>query len=99
MKDKFYTSIICEKFCSYYKPKDENQYCEGYSFLRRNLTSNELKDLVTIFKLSERPTSETKDYSLCSSCEFRIDGCDFYVNQSNIPCGGFLIINKILNLY
>lgn len=98
MKDERYTSIVCEKFCYYYKPQRDEQLCEGYSFLRRNLTPNELKDLVTVFKISKSLSNEREYFSLCNSCDFRVDGCDFYAKQSNVPCGGLLIISSIQSL-
>lgn len=96
MKDERYTSIICKKFCNYYKPKEEFQFCEGYAFLKRNLTHSELRDLIKIFNISENSISHIRDLSFCNPCDFRIDGCDFFLNQSDTPCGGFLIINRIL---
>jgi len=111
MKDKIYTEIICKGFCKYYKEGKEELHCNGYVFLRDNLTPHELTTMLdnsaterqnkraTVCRTAALPHSRTKDEELknlvCKRCDFFIDGCDYIDNQSVPPCGGYLIIKKL----
>lgn len=54
MKDKAYTDIICKGFCKYYKEGKEELHCNGYVFLRNNLTPHELKIMLDLSKNSNK---------------------------------------------
>lgn len=96
MKEEKYTSLICEKFCSYYKKGKDTEVCGGYYYLKRFLTPSELRELLEFFHLEDvNFTTEDIDF-ICEKCNFRVDGCDFIISKSSIPCGGYLIINRLL---
>lgn len=103
MKDKEYTSIICKKFCSFYKEGKEDLYCGTYLFLRNNLTPRELR---SVLELSKKPGHQPKSGSgtdeeirslVCEKCDFVVNGCDFREDGSHPPCGGYYIIEMLLS--
>ena len=97
MKEAVYTSLICKQFCSYYKSGKEAIHCGGYSYLKKFLTPSELNELIKILRCYDNLVLNEKLSFLCAKCDFREDGCDFAENKTEIPCGGYLIISRILN--
>ncbi len=95
MKENIYTSLICKDFCNYYKPGKEEEICGGYFYLRNFVTPLELTSLIKIFKIRKEEVVERNFSSLCEKCEFRVDGCDFFVSKSDIPCGGYVILSRL----
>lgn len=95
MKEELYTSLICKKFCYYYKPGKENETCNGYSYLKQSITPSELNDLIEIFHLQMEEIANKNVSFICNECDFRIDGCDFFVDKSSYPCGGYLLISRL----
>lgn len=98
MKENAYTSLICKKFCSYYKPGKEEEFCGGYAFLKENLTSLELSSIIRVFNLTKTLPSVHEVYPICNKCSFKEEGCDFIIKESNTPCGGYLIIHNLYKL-
>lgn len=97
MKKQEYTELICKRFCNYYKPNKEIESCRGYSYLRDLLTPFEVESLIVTFDLTKHNCS-TQDLSfLCEKCDFREDGCDFIFDKSKVPCGGYLLIGKLID--
>ncbi len=96
MKEDIYTFLICEDFCNYYKPWKEKEICGGYSYLKKFITPYELMDLIKVFNLKNDEFAIKNLSFICEDCEFRVDGCDFFVEKSNNPCGGYLIISRLL---
>lgn len=97
MKQEVYTSLICKKFCNYYKPGKETETCGGYFYIQKFITSSELNMLIELFHLEENSIVERGLSFICNNCDFREDGCDFFVNKSDIPCGGYQIISRLFN--
>lgn len=99
MKDKHYTSLICEMACSFYKPGKEDLLCEGYRYLVRTYSGEALAGLMDNSfeqKVFESYRSQRLKALLCEACDFRIDGCDFAEDCSGPPCGGYKIIHCLL---
>ncbi|GAB6184045.1 hypothetical protein [Thermodesulfovibrio hydrogeniphilus] len=97
MKEDIYTSLICKKFCSYYKPGKETETCGGYDYIQQYLTPSELNSVLKIYNLNKDILSSHSASFLCEKCSFKEDGCDFFVNKSSNPCGGYSIIIGLLN--
>ncbi|MFZ5997786.1 MAG: hypothetical protein ACOYW7_09895 [Nitrospirota bacterium] len=99
MKDDEYSALICKEFCAFYKEGREELHCGTYVFLRNNLTAAELHSLLELSKPS--PPAFSKDSTIkkivCAACDFLIDGCDFRDNGSGPPCGGYVILEKLLS--
>lgn len=104
MKDDPLVRLICESACSFYKPGKEELQCGGYRYLSRTCSPDELRQMLeTIARPPhpQAPYTDLEDLSIeelvCSSCPFRVDGCDFAEDRSGPPCGGYLILfNKKL---
>ncbi len=102
MKEDLYKEIICKGFCRYYKDGRDELYCGGYKVLRENITINELKAINNYLKKESDFFTNIKDINkeleemICKVCDFFIDGCDFVSSESEQPCGGYLIITKII---
>lgn len=97
MKQEPYTSLICKKFCSYYSWGKESELCGGYFYLKKFLTPSELSSIIEVFHLDLKETLNQELSFICSMCDFREEGCDFFINKSNLPCGGYLIINRMIS--
>ncbi len=102
MKDTDYTGIICEGFCSFYKEGKEDLCCGTFLFLRENLTLHELRSVLELSKMAERPqkctfcADDVIKRLVCDKCDFLVDGCDFREDGSHPPCGGYSIIEMLL---
>jgi hypothetical protein len=102
MKDRDHTNMICKGFCSFYKEGKEDLLCGAYLFLKKNLTLRELRSLLDLSKMDERPAEQAfpADEEIkrlaCDKCDFLVDGCDFREDGSHPPCGGYSIIEMLL---
>ncbi|MEN2994179.1 MAG: hypothetical protein ABDH19_02375 [Thermodesulfovibrio sp.] len=97
MKEESYTSLICKRFCNYYKPNRENELCGGYFYIQKYLTSRELNEIVNTFHLSNQTMTIQSLSFICENCDFKEGDCDFFVDKSKTPCGGYLIISRLFN--
>jgi hypothetical protein len=87
VKSGIYTELICERFCSFYRPGKERLKCGTYSFLEKNLTPGELRFAVENMpaeKVVCDPLSEdvTIRELVCEKCDFLVGGCDFRGSQT-----------------
>ncbi|MEN2985511.1 MAG: hypothetical protein ABDH16_02455 [Thermodesulfovibrionaceae bacterium] len=99
MKKEDYTELICKKFCSYYKPNKEFERCGGYFYLQDSLTPFEIKTLVIAIDIDKNEYFRDDLSFLCEKCDFREDGCDFVIDKNRVPCGGYLLISKIIDYF
>lgn len=99
MKQESYTFLICKKFCNYYKSNKESELCGGYFYLQKFLTPSELDSIIEVFHLDSRETLNQELSFICSICDFKEEGCDFFINKTNSPCGGYVIISRLINLF
>ena len=104
MKEEIYTDIICKSFCSYFKQGKEDMNCGGYRVLINNFTIAELRKLADLpdnkdeIKRWIPPDDETLFSLVCSKCDFAIDGCDYKENRSGPPCGGYILIERLVKM-
>jgi len=102
MKEAEYIAAICKPFCSFYKEGKESMACGGYIFLKKQLTPSELKQLSeleakSLSSAGQIPPANRKLQNLvCKKCDFLADGCDFAENRSGPPCGGYILIEKLI---
>ncbi len=104
MKEKAYSKVICKGFCNFYKEGKEEIHCGGYEILINNVTPKEIQLLS--HHLSKQPIDESQknldDFLMefvCKRCDFEIDGCDFREGNPSPPCGGYIIISKLLSYF
>lgn len=103
MKEKIHTDIICRSFCRYFKEGKEEMHCGGYRFLVDNFTVAELYQLSDLpdrdEEIKHRVPADDENLSdlVCGRCDFRVDGCDYRENRSGPPCGGYILIDRLVN--
>ena len=88
---------LCLKFCSYYKPgKNEELACRGYLVVER--LSREGKSLVHENNSGDSSPVLTEQLItvLCLACDFHEQDCDFMQDRAARPCGGFVLLEKLL---
>jgi hypothetical protein len=101
-KNEEYVDLICRTFCTYYKEGREDLLCGTFSFLRRNLTPGELRELIGSYRASgiESSARDSRDDEVkeiaCEECDFLIDGCEFRDDRSGPPCGGYAVVEMLL---
>lgn len=104
-KDKA-INIICKNFCRFYKPeKDEALACRGFDLVLNLVSEEKINEAriseITDFTLSDYPFDELLKEYLCKKCDFVIDGCSFrddsYHGEKKIPCGGYILLTKLLS--
>lgn len=96
MKSEAYTELICQGFCSFYKPGKEELTCETYNFLVRNLTEVELKRAIQgIDKTADFSCDDYIREAVCSRCDFLKEDCDFRGGRISPPCGGYIIVENL----
>ena len=88
---------LCLKFCSYYKPgKNEELACRGYMVIERLLQEGK----VLVFESSSgEPSPVSADIlvkTLCIACDFHKQDCDFMQDRTARPCGGFVVLERLL---
>ena len=99
-------NIICKNFCRFYKPeKDEALACRGFDLVLNLVSEEKINEAriseITDFTLSAYPFDEFLKEHLCKKCDFVIDGCSFrddsYHGEKKIPCGGYILLTKLLS--
>ena len=97
MKAERYTEVICKRFCKFYKPGKDRLACGAYDFLAENLSAGELSKMADYGGVSPDFSVDAIIRGLaCERCEFRIDGCDFRAGLNSPPCGGYVLIERLL---
>lgn len=91
-------TAICKKFCSFYKQdRKEQARCGTYAFLKRNLTTGEIRQAASATPQRTTFSEDSMIHKLvCSKCEFLVDGCDYRDGAGKTPCGGYAIIEHLL---
>lgn len=101
MKETVYAEIICKGFCKFYKEGKEEIQCGGYKLLKNNLTCAELIQLADNISKQTNP-EESENFLtqfICNKCDFQIDGCDFREGLPSPPCGGYIIISRLISYF
>lgn len=91
------SEMVCLRRCSYYKPgKNEELACRGYLVLERLA----VQGIPISPQKAEQPRDSTGEelliHTLCMSCSFHEQDCDFMENRALPPCGGFLLLSQLL---
>lgn len=84
---------LCAGFCCYYKPgKNEELLCRGYEVVER-LEQKKIK--INFNKTGKKQGQELVEAlvkELCVTCSFFAQDCDFMLDRSKDPCGGFILL-------
>jgi hypothetical protein len=84
---------ICADLCRYYKPgKNEELACRGYDIAERIQEKKRTLSFKQSDKKKEHALVETLVKELCLTCPFFEQDCDFMLDRSKSPCGGFILL-------
>jgi hypothetical protein len=91
------TQSVCLQLCSYYKPgRNEELACGGYAVLERLALQGVPLGRTTMQEPRDRTGEELLVRRLCMACPFHEQDCDFMENRALPPCGGFLVLSRLL---
>ncbi len=97
-KEKFYK--LCEVACRFYKPeKKAREHCFGFDKVIELIKSGKLelpKILSINFTNFKNVNDKLLQKALCTPCPFLIDGCDFRMGKGKEPCGGYKILDLMI---
>ena len=97
MKDPSLVQSLCVRYCAYYKPgKNEELACKGYAVMERLMRSNRR---IVFEQYGHSPDSAVMEMlvqKMCMSCDFHEQDCDFIQDRTALPCGGFVLISRLL---
>ena len=89
---------LCLKFCLYYKPgKNEELACKGFTVVEQ-LTQRGVRIVFEKYGLELNATvQELLRQRMCLACAFHEQDCDFMLDRTARPCGGFVLIAQLLD--
>lgn len=91
-----YTDIICRDYCACFKPGNEPHKCGSFSFLKRNLTRGELRQLTVLAgKFPELSKDRQIKSIACKECDFMKADCDYRLGHKSPPCGGYALLEQL----
>lgn len=98
MKEAGLKADLCSRYCAYFRPgKDEALSCKGYLVVEKLVAD---RRQIPFDRDKRMPGTEAAGIlvrSLCASCSFSEDGCDFAAGVENaLPCGGFIFLGQLL---
>jgi len=88
---------LCLKFCPYYKPgKNEELACKGYTVVERLIQSGRRIDFEKYGLEFDNTDQEAVRQRMCMACAFHEQDCDFMLDRTAPPCGGFALVMQLL---
>ncbi len=98
MKNEALVQALCLPFCTYYKPgRNEELHCRGALVVERLMLSG--KDVFsggTKIAGSAEVAPDVGVQVVCESCDFRDHDCDFAQDRKARPCGGYVLLSRLL---
>jgi radical SAM protein with 4Fe4S-binding SPASM domain len=95
--------LICKGHCAYYKPgPQKEEVCKGFAVLEELIKRR--PQIATHFPPKGRGVLKGRyatllDRTLCRTCDFFVDGCDFTdpaYTRPALPCGGYLAAELLM---
>ncbi len=97
-KENFYE--ICRYSCAFYKPERKSaDHCNGFEKIIELIEENRIeldKILQVKIKKFRNSNNELLMEKICKPCAFYNDGCDFRAGKGNEPCGGYKILDLLI---
>jgi len=88
---------LCKNYCSYYKPgKNEALACRGYTVVEGLLARGKSLPFGDPGVEFDRTGAASLVEKLCDRCDFQKDGCDFVLDRTSPPCGGFVLLARLI---
>jgi hypothetical protein len=98
MKSEALVKVLCRPFCTYYKPgRNEELLCRGALVIEQLMLSGKI-----VFSAEAKHTaldeaaSDIVVQAVCKSCDFRDHDCDFAQDRKARPCGGYILLSRLL---
>ncbi len=90
--------MLCQPFCGYYRPgRNEELLCRGAQVVDRLIAAGMTWPInASSAAVYERTTADQTSRHVCSACDFRAQDCDFARDKTALPCGGFILITRLL---
>ncbi len=97
-KDPQLIEALCRPYCSYFKPdRNEELLCRGAMIVVGLQQAGRLTNHHENVALKQaREATEVLLERLCGACDFRAEDCDFARDPSARPCGGFILLTRLL---
>jgi len=91
---------ICKHSCRFYKPERKtDEHCYGFEQVIDLILHNRIK-VQTVLSLDISKFKNLNDSllmeKLCKKCPFLKDGCDFRAGKGNEACGGYKILDILI---
>jgi hypothetical protein len=88
---------LCLKFCPYYKPgKNEELACKGFTVVEQLIQKGGRIVFEKYGLEFDKNVLEILRQRMCLACAFHEQDCDFMLDQTARPCGGFVLISQLL---
>jgi len=88
---------LCLKFCTYYKPgKNEELACKGFTVVEQLMHGGRQIVFERYGLEFDRTVQELLKQNMCLACAFHEQDCDFMLDRTARPCGGFVLISQLL---
>jgi hypothetical protein len=99
MKNESLVRVLCIPFCAYYKPgSNEELLCRGAFVVKRLMQSGrDVIPRVATLTNSNEAVPELMARVLCGDCDFREHDCDFAQDRLARPCGGYVLLSRLLS--
>lgn len=96
-KNQSLQNTLCLRFCAYYKPgKNEKLSCRGFEVVERLMQMGKFPPIDYAGSDFDRIKAESLVKAMCKACDFQKDGCDFMMDRSAPPCGGFVLLAQLI---
>jgi hypothetical protein len=98
MKKEALVQTLCLPFCAYYKPgRNEELLCRGALIVERLMQSG--RDVIIGEAELINPDEAVPELLarvVCGACDFREHDCDFAQDRQARPCGGYILLSRLL---
>ncbi len=89
--------VLCSNFCAYYKPgKNEGLSCRAHDVVQQLIRRGKLTDLAGPCGKFDCAKAESLVEWICVTCGFQDNDCDFMLDRKAPPCGGFVLLARLL---
>ncbi len=88
---------LCQPFCAYWKPgNNKDLACRGYQVVAGFVQAGRSLPFAPAGRDFDHTRAEVLVNTMCRVCDFQEDGCDFMRDRTVPPCGGFVLLARLL---
>ncbi len=91
---------LCLPYCTYYKAGTNDELrCRGAVIAERLILAGRWMphEKYAPVDLDKQVIDIVAD-RLCGKCDFRLNDCDFALDRAAPPCGGFVLISRMISM-